>query len=344
MEDLDGRGGGVCFVVKFHEHHQPALDFTDLGRWCWDQYCRPRTWKLHETHAIGCYRNQQIYYISIVFAHRLYLRSHNHYLEIVLQIFFEYFWYVCCFVQGTAYRQICLRSSFLIVADRFCRRWFSHPNILQDASEELELLHPPFLLKRMVNIMNIHPTCIQHTSNMHPTCIQHASNIHPTCIQHASNMHPTSIQHASNIHPTCIQHASNMHPTCIQHASNMHPTRIQHAANIHPTYIQHASNIHPTCIQHASNIHPTCIQVYMIQVWQAPPTHTHPNVMHPFDPRPPPPPVDVDCGFSCGWKMWPLSLHCLIIIDVEWSGAHSVVEHGWARPNDHHKSYMVSME
>ncbi len=147
-----------------------------------------------------------------------------------------------------------------MVADRFCRRWFSHPNIFQDASEELELLHPPFLLKRMVNIMNIHPTCIQHTSNMHPTCIQHASNIHPTCIQHASNMHPTSIQHASNIHPTCIQHASNMHPTCIQHASNTHPTCSQHPSNIHPTYIQHPSNMHPTCIQHASNMHPTCIQ------------------------------------------------------------------------------------
>ena len=55
------------------------------------------------------------------------------------------------------------------------------------------------------------------------------------------------------------------------------------------------------------------------------------------------PPVDVDCGFSCGWEMWPLSLHCLIMIDVGWSGAHSVVEHGWVRPNDHHKSYMVSI-
>ena len=30
-----------------------------------------------------------------------------------------------------------------------------------------------------------------------------------------------------------------------------------------------------------------------------------------------PPPVDVDCGFSCGWEMWPLSLHCLMMIDVE---------------------------
>ena len=49
-------------------------------------------------------------------------------------------------------------------------------------------------------------------------------------------------------------------------------------------------------------------------------------------------------AFCCGWEMWPLSLHCLIMIDVEWSGAHSVVEHGWVRPNDHHKSYMVSME
>ena len=39
-----------------------------------------------------------------------------------------------------------------------------------------------------------------------------------------------------------------------------------------------------------------------------------------------PPPVDVDCGFSCGWEMWPLSLHCLMMIDVEWSGAHSVVD------------------
>ena len=63
-----------------------------------------------------------------------------------------------------------------------------------------------------------------------------------------------------------------------------------------------------------------------------------------YDPGLAGPPCGCGCGFSCGWEMWPLSLHCLIMIDVEWSGAHSVVEHGWARPNDHHKSYMVSME
>ena len=80
---------------------------------------------------------------------------------------------------------------------------------------------------------------------------------------------------------------------------------------------------------------------YMIQVWQPPPPQCNVPILTPF---PPLPPVDVDCGFSCGWEMWPLSLHCLIMIDVEWSGAHSVVEHGWVRPNDHHKSYMVSME
>ena len=64
-------------------------------------------------------------------------------------------------------------------------------------------------------------------------------------------------------------------------------------------------------------------------------TRTH------LDPAPPLPPVDVDCGFSCGWEM---SLHCLIIIDVEWSGAHSVVEHGWVRPHDHHKSSKEVLE
>ena len=37
----------------------------------------------------------------------------------------------------------------------------------------------------------------------------------------------------------------------------------------------------------------------MIQVWQAPPP-PHPNVMYPSWPPSPLPPVDVDCGFSCG--------------------------------------------
>ena len=100
----------------------------------------------------------------------------------------------------------------------------------------------------------------------------------------------------------------------------------------------------PHKLPFAIYVHIICIYIYyMIQVWQAPPPPP-PNVMYPSWPPSPPPP----CGCGLWLFLWvgngPLSLHCLIMIDVEWSGSHSIVEHGWVRPNDHHKSYMVSME
>ena len=75
MEDLDGRQGGVvCF---------------SQGSILLIRMMLMRLVLLHETTAIGCDHNQQLY--SIVFARHFFLQSHNHYLKIILEIFLNMF-------------------------------------------------------------------------------------------------------------------------------------------------------------------------------------------------------------------------------------------------------------
>lgn len=107
-------------------------------------------------------------YTSIVVARQLYLQSHNHYLEIILQILVEFVWYIWCLIQGIGSQQICLVKDPLSYG---CRSilWAMISPIFPRSSKP-----PP----KSVALSSL--SCEEkgeYTSSMHPTyiSIQHTS-------------------------------------------------------------------------------------------------------------------------------------------------------------------------